>query len=74
MRADFTGEINMITKPFVNRSFELMKDFNKSKHSNWFYKLNRKFQEILVQTWLTYMDEHKFDFEFEVWLKYYLEK
>ena len=74
MRADFTGEINMITKPFVNRSFELMKDFSKSKYSNWFYKFDSKCQEILVKEWITQMDDYKFDFVFEVWLKYYLEK
>ena len=76
MRADFTGEINMIKsqKPFINNSFELMKDFGKSKYFNWFSGFDRNYQEKLVTEWITCMNDNKFDFIFEIWLKYYLEK
>ena len=77
MRADFIGEINMIRsqKPFINKSLELTKDFREeSKYFKWFSEFHRTYQEKLIKEWITYMEKHKIDFNFQIWLEYYLEK
>ena len=75
MRPDFTGEINMIKKSFISDSFKLMKEFREeSKHFNWFSRLHRTYQEQLIKKWITDIEKHEINFNFEIWLQYYLVK
>ena len=75
MRPDFTGEINMIKKPFISNSFGLMKEFREeSEQFDWFSKLHRTYQEQLIKKWITDIEKHEINFNFEIWLRYYLVK
>ena len=77
MKGNFSSEINVITsdKPFINNSFELTKDFREeSEHFNWFSQFDRTYHEILIKEWITDMEKHKINFNFEIWLEYYLIK
>jgi len=67
MRPDFIGEINMIKKPFISDSFRLMKEFREeSKQFDWFSRLHRTYQEQLINKWLTDIEEHEINFNFEI--------
>ena len=46
MKGDFSSEINVITsdKPFISKSFELMKDFREeSEYFKWFSEFDRTY-------------------------------
>ena len=55
MKGDFS-EINVITsvKPFISKSFELMKNFREeSEYFKWFSEFDKTYQEILIKEWIT---------------------